>query len=70
MKIKFRTNVAVVSEEKSSDDYIDSGATHHFFYSQSVFMNCSTVNKEPVKGATRITKILAKEWYGYLSTMA
>ncbi len=29
-KIKFRTNIAEVSEEKSFDAYIDSGANHHF----------------------------------------
>lgn len=34
-KIKYKTNSAVVSEEKYNNAFIDSGATHHFFLDKS-----------------------------------
>ncbi len=57
---KFRKNIAEVSVEKFSVAYINSGATHHSFCNQSVFMNYSTMNEESAKGAIRTTKIVGK----------
>ncbi len=37
-KVKYRSNVAELSEEKTSSAYMDSGATHHFFHSKSTFI--------------------------------
>ncbi len=54
-KIKFKSNIAEVSEEKCSDDYIDSGATHHFFHYRSLFLSYAQIDEEPVKGAAGIT---------------
>ena len=59
-KLKFRANVAELSEEKTTDAYIDSGATHHFFHHRSIFENYETLSEEPVRGAAGITKIVGK----------
>ena len=59
-KIKFRTNIGEVYEEKSFDAYIHSGAIHHFFYSWSIFVNYSVMNDEPVRGTTGIAKVVEK----------
>ena len=59
-KVKFRSMVAQVADEKTSDAYIDSGATHHFFHSRSVFINYSPVTEEPVKAAAGVAKIAGK----------
>ena len=59
-KMKYRSNIAEVFDEKSSDAYIDSGATHHFFHRRSAFISYSEMNEEPVRGATGFTKIVGK----------
>ncbi len=59
-KIKFRSNISEVSEQKSSDAFIDLGATHHLFYSQSAFMNYSVMKEETVIGVTGVTEIAGK----------
>lgn len=59
-KIKFRSNVAELSEEKSPDAYFDSGATHHFFYHRSSFISYTDIEETPVRGASTITKVVGK----------
>jgi len=59
-KLKFRANIAELSDEKTSDAYIDSGATHHFFHRREIFENYTRINDEPVKGASGISKIVGK----------
>ena len=36
--IKFRSNIAEIEESKTSEVYIDSGATRHFFHSRFSFI--------------------------------
>ena len=57
---KFRSNIAEISEKKTYDAYIDSGATHHFFHNKSAFLSYSRMPEEIVKGATGETKIVGK----------
>lgn len=59
-KIKFRRNIAQVSDEKLADAYIDSGATHRFFFSRLMLTTYTAIAEEPVKGATGLTKIVGK----------
>ena len=59
-KAKFRSMIAQVADEKTSDAFIDSGATHYFFRSRSVFIKYYPVAEELVKAATGVTKIFGK----------
>ncbi len=59
-KIKFRSNIAELSEEKCSDACIDSGATYHFLHNRSVFLSYAQMDEEPAKRAAVITKIVSK----------
>eukprot|EP00171_Calliarthron_tuberculosum_P001071 IDg1071t1 len=59
-KLKFKSNVARCSQDKTKDAYIDSGATHHFFHSRSSFTNYKSIDTENVKAASGFSKIVGK----------
>ena len=59
-KIKFQSKVATVSDEKCSDAYIDSGATHHFFDRKSSFITFERIEPESVKAASSTSKLVRK----------
>ena len=59
-KKKFRSNMAEFSEEKTMNAYIDSGATHNFFYFRSSFICYERISEEPVKGAIGTSRIVGK----------
>ncbi len=59
-RIKYGTNVAVVSEEKFNDAFVDSGATHHFFHNRSNFFNYEHISIESVNAASSTSKLIGK----------
>ena len=59
-KVKFQSHVAQITEHKTSDAYIDSGATHHFFHRRDSFVLYSPIEEEPVKAAASVSKIVGK----------
>ena len=59
-KIKFQSKVATVSDEKCSDGYIDSGATHHFFHSRSSLITNDRIEPESVKSASSTSRLVEK----------
>ena len=59
-KIKFRSLVAEISEKKTDDGLIDSGATHNFFHSRSSFITYTRMFDVPVEGATGSAKVVGK----------
>ena len=61
--LKFRANVAEMSDVKNSDAYIDSGATHHFFHRRDSFETYEAISEEPVMVAAGVTKIVGKGWF-------
>lgn len=56
-KIKFRSSIAELSEKKSSDSYVDSRTTHHFFHRCSSLISYTTIDESPAQAACAITKI-------------
>lgn len=58
VKLKFKSLIANVAEEKTSDALIDSGATHHFFHRRSAFIVHTDISHEDVFGATGDTKVV------------
>lgn len=59
-KIKFCSCTAEVTEKKTSDAYIDSGKTYHFFHLRSFSVDYRTIDDETILGAADITKIVGK----------
>ena len=59
-KIKFKSKVATVSDEKCSNVYIDSGATHHFFHRKSSFITYERIEPESIKAASSTSKLVGK----------
>ena len=43
-KLKLRYNIAHLSDEKTDDSLIDSGATHHFVPDRSAFKSYDTID--------------------------
>ena len=52
--------VATGSDEKCSDAYIDSGATHQFFHRKSSFITYERIEPESVKAASSTSKLVGK----------
>ncbi len=50
-QVKFRSNIAELSETKNPNAYIESGTTHHFFYRRSSFSTYEAIKEEKVQGA-------------------
>ena len=59
-KIKYRTNVAVVFEEKCNDVFIDSGAVLHFFRNRSDSLTYEYVPIGSVNDSFSISKLIGK----------
>ena len=59
-KLKYRSNVASLSDEKCADAYVDSGATHHFFHSKTSFQTYEKIRPESVKAASSTSKLVGK----------
>ena len=51
VKIKFRSKVATVLDEKYNDAYIGSGATHQFFHIKSSLFTYERIDPESVESA-------------------
>lgn len=52
--------MAQFADEKSPVTYIESGATHHFFYHRAVFTIYSIISEEPIKAAAGVPMIVGK----------
>ena len=59
-KAKFRSKIACLSTEKTNDAYIDSGASHHFFFLRSAFITYSPISNETVRAASESTNLVGK----------
>lgn len=59
-KVKYRSNIAEISEDKTPDAYIDSGATHNFFFRKSSFITYTTIDETIVQGASGFTIMVRK----------
>ena len=57
-KFKYRSLVAEVSEEKTSDAIVDSGGTHHFIHHRSSFITYEPMASEKVKGTNGISQVV------------
>ena len=57
-KLKFRSLVAEVSDEKTSNSIIDSGTTHHFFHRRSSFTTYEPMDSEQVRGANGVSQVV------------
>ena len=58
--MKFKSHITEVGENKSSQDFIDSDATHYFFHSRSSFITYEQMRNKPVKGATGTSDIVGR----------
>ena len=59
-KIKFRSKVATVSDDKCNDACIESGVTHHFFHSKSSFRPYERIDPVSYIAATSTSKLVGK----------
>lgn len=59
-RLKFRSSIAQVSNEKTHDALIDSEGTHHFFHSRYMFCSCQTMSKKDVLSASGMSIIVEK----------
>ena len=56
--IKYRSSVACLSEQKSNIAYIDSGGTHHFLRSRSMFETYEKIDITDVDVASGISELV------------
>lgn len=59
-KLKFRRNIATVTDKKVKEAFINSGATHNFFYSKSSFVNYKDIYSKIIQAAHGETTLIAK----------
>lgn len=59
-KVKYRSSVAEIGNEKTSDLLIDSGATHNFLHSRNSFIEFEKIEPIDVRSASGVTKIVGK----------
>lgn len=57
---KFRSNIAQSGNKKTSEAYIDTGATHNFIHNRSAFISYSTIEPESVESASTTTQLIGK----------
>ena len=59
-KHKFKSRVATLDSKKTNDAYIDSGATHHFFYARSSFISYETIEPDTVESTSGTSPLIGK----------
>lgn len=57
---RFKSKVASLSENKTDDSFIDSGATHHFFHRRSSFITYEIIKPETVLVAHGSSMVVGK----------
>ena len=59
-KMKFKSNVAQLSDEKSDDALVDSGATHHFVHDRAAFKTYESIDPIDVGTADGSSYVVGK----------